>query len=112
MKIIGGQEMVSSIKKILVRHSLQAFKNDLKIKKEYATINYFKVPDSKCESLGYNVLTVESKKVIMVDGSPKTKCRIKKRGLHNFVYDESEISLKSANGSTCLTKPFFRSTSY
>ena len=47
MKIIGGQDMVSPIKKILVKHPRQAFIDKFKIKKEYAQLNYLGVPDYK-----------------------------------------------------------------
>ena len=75
-------------------------------------IELIEVPDSEYESMGCNVLTVEPKKVIMVDGNPKTKSRLEKKGVHVFTYDGSEISLKGAGGPTCLTKPFLRVTPY
>ena len=75
-------------------------------------IELIEVPDSEYESMGCNVLTVEPKKVIVVDGNPKTKSRLEKRGVHVFTYDGSEISVKGAGGPTCLTKPFLRATSY
>ena len=84
MKIIGGQDMVSPIKKILVKHPRQAFINKFKIKKEYTRLNYLAVPDyikacSDYKYMGCNVLIVESKKVITVDSNPKTKSRLEKR---------------------------------
>ena len=75
-------------------------------------IELIEVPDSEYESMGCKVLTVEPKKVIMVDGNPKTKSRLEKRGIHVFTYEGSEISLKGAGGPTCLTKPFLRALSY
>ena len=117
MKIIGGQDMVSPIKKILVKHPRQAFIDKFKIKKKCKELNFLGVPDyikacSEYESMGCNVLTVEPKKVIMVDGNPKTKSRLEKKGVHVFTYDGSEISLKGAGGPTCLTKPILRVTTY
>tara|TARA_B100001248_G_C26964457_1_gene267384 strand:- start:83 stop:370 length:288 start_codon:yes stop_codon:yes gene_type:complete len=88
-----------------------------KIKKEYEEHNYSGVSDyiKTCTDYEYmrcNVLTIEPKKVIKVDGNPKIKSRLEKKGVHVFTYDESEISLKDTGDLTCLTKPFLRVTPY
>ena len=117
MKIVGVQDMVSTIKKILVKHTRMDLVSRPKIKKEYAEHNYSGISDyiKACkdyESMRCNALTVEPKKVIMVDGNPKTKSRLEKKGVHVFTNDGLEISLKGAGGPTCLTKPFLRVTTY
>ena len=117
MQIIGGQDMVSTIKKILVKHPRMDLTDKFKIKKEYAEHNYLGISDYIKACLDYefmrcNVLTVEPKKVITVDGNPKTKSRFERKRVHVFTYDESEISLKNTSGPTCLSKPFLRATSY
>ena len=117
MKIIGGQDMVSTIKRILVKHPRMDLVGKFKIKKEYAEHNYSGISDylksfTDYESMRCNVLTIKPKKIITVNGNPKTKSRLEEKGVHVFTYNESEISLKNTGGPTCLTKPFLRVTSY
>ena len=117
MKIVGVQDMVSTIKKILVKHTRMDLVSRPKIKKEYAEHNYSGISDSMkaCkdyESMRCNVLTVEPKKVITVDGNPKTKSRLEKKGLHIFKYNGSKISKKDASELSYLTKPSLRVTIY
>ncbi len=45
MKLFGGQDMVSPIKKMLIKHPQHAYINQSKIEKEYASLNYRGVPD-------------------------------------------------------------------
>ena len=45
MKLFGGQDMVSPIKKILVKHPKEAFINQSTIKNESLRLNYAGVPD-------------------------------------------------------------------
>ena len=45
MKLFGGQDMVSPIKKILVKHPQEAFINQSTIKNESLRLNYAGVPD-------------------------------------------------------------------
>ena len=55
-----------------------------------------------------NVLAIAPKKVIMIEGNPKTKSLLEKRNVEVYTYKGLEISLKGSGGPTCLTKPFFR----
>ena len=45
MKLFGGQDMVSPIKKILIKHPKNAFINQSKIDQEYAELNYTGTPN-------------------------------------------------------------------
>ena len=54
MKIIGGQDMVSPIKKMLVKHPQNAYINQSNIEKESASLNYEGVPDYKKACSDYN----------------------------------------------------------
>ena len=72
-------------------------------------IELIEVPDEEYESMGCNVLAVAQKKVIMIDGNPKTKQLLENKGVEVHTYNGSEISLKGAGGPTCLTRPFLRS---
>ena len=54
MKLFGGQDMVSPIKKILIKHPQHAYINQSKIEKESASLNYGDVPDYKKACSDYN----------------------------------------------------------
>jgi len=71
-------------------------------------IKLIHVPDNEYETMGCNVLAVAPKKVIMLEGNPKTKKILEKNNVEVHCYDGSEISLKGAGGPTCLTRPFLR----
>ncbi len=51
------------------------------------------------------------RKAIMIEGNPITRKLLEQEGVEIHTYDGSAISLKGAGGPTCLTRPFFRSTS-
>ena len=67
------------------------------------------VPDEEFESMGCNVLAVEPRQCIMVDGNPKTKQLLEKAGCEVTAYKGNEISVKGGGGPTCLTRPMLRS---
>ena len=71
-------------------------------------IELIDVPDDEYESMGCNVLAVAPRKVIMMNGNPKTKQLLEDKGVEIHTYDGSEISIKGAGGPTCLTRPFLR----
>ena len=71
-------------------------------------IKLIHVPDNEYDTMGCNVLAVAPKKVIMLEGNPKTKKMLEKNKVEVHCYDGSEISLKGAGGPTCLTRPFLR----
>ena len=54
MKLFCGQDMVSPIKKILIKHPQNAHINQSNIKKESAGLNYGIVPDYKKACSDYN----------------------------------------------------------
>ena len=71
-------------------------------------IQLIEVPDGEYNSMGCNVLAVDRRKVIMIDGNPITKKLLENKNVEVHTYDGSEISLKGAGGPTCLTRPFLR----
>ena len=71
-------------------------------------IQLIEVPDEEYASMGCNVLAMENRKVIMIEGNPITKNRLENEGVLVHTYDGTEISLKGAGGPTCLTRPFLR----
>jgi dimethylargininase len=60
------------------------------------------------ETMGCNVLAVEPRRVLMVDGNPRTRAALESAGCEVNCYDGSEISLKGDGGPTCLTAPIWR----
>ena len=54
MKLFGGQDMVSPIKKMLVKHPQHAYINQSNIEKESASLNYEGVPDFETACSDYN----------------------------------------------------------
>ena len=67
------------------------------------------VPADEYETMGCNVLAVEPRRVIMLDGNPRTRAALEAAGCEVHGYDGSEISLKGDGGPTCLTAPIWRS---
>jgi dimethylargininase len=63
------------------------------------------------ETMGCNVLAVAPRRVIMVNGNPRTRAALEAAGCEVHGYDGSEISLKGDGGPTCLTAPVWRSAS-
>jgi len=66
------------------------------------------VPDEEFESMGCNVLAIAPGECLMVDGSPRTKTALEKKGCKVTVYEGKEISIKGGGGPTCLTRPISR----
>lgn len=66
------------------------------------------VPDEEFETMGCNVLALAPGECLMVDGNPKTKIALEKKGLRVTIYEGAEISLKGGGGPTCLTRPIHR----
>ena len=61
------------------------------------------------ETMACNVLAVGPRRVIMVNGNPRTRAALEAAGCEVHGYDGSEISLKGDGGPTCLTAPVWRS---
>jgi dimethylargininase len=60
------------------------------------------------ETMGCNVLAVEPRRVVMLNGNPQTRAALESAGCEVHGYDGSEISLKGDGGPTCLTAPIWR----
>jgi N-dimethylarginine dimethylaminohydrolase len=61
------------------------------------------------ETMGCNVLAVGPRRVLMLNGNPRTRAALESAGCEVHGYDGSEISLKGDGGPTCLTAPVWRS---
>ncbi len=66
------------------------------------------VDGDEYQTMGCNVLAVEPRKVVVVDGNPRTRAALEAAGCEVHAYDGSEISLKGDGGPTCLTAPVWR----
>ncbi len=80
------------------------FRNEL-IKRGF---NFVEVPDEEFESMGCNVLSISSRKCIMVEGNIKTKTLLEAAGCQVKTYKGKDISVKGGGGPTCLTRPILR----
>lgn len=66
------------------------------------------VPDDEFESLGSNVLALDLRVCLMLEGNPKTKRALELAGCKVIEYKGTEISIKGGGGPTCLTRPLYR----
>ena len=66
------------------------------------------VPEEEFDSMGCNVLALEPRKCLMVEGNPITKSRLEAAGCQVIEYKGEEISVKGGGGPTCLTRPIRR----
>ena len=66
------------------------------------------VPDEEYESMGCNVLALDSNTAIMGEGNPITKSKLESEGIKVLTYPGNEISVKGTGGPTCLTRPLLR----
>jgi N-dimethylarginine dimethylaminohydrolase len=60
------------------------------------------------KTMGCNVLAVEPRLVLMMNGNPRTRAALEAAGCQVHGYEGSEISLKGDGGPTCLTAPIWR----
>jgi N-dimethylarginine dimethylaminohydrolase len=66
------------------------------------------VPDAEFASMGCNVLAIEPRHCVMLEGNPITTARLEAAGARVLTYQGTEISAKGCGGPTCLTRPLLR----
>jgi len=66
------------------------------------------VPEEEFLSMGANVLAIAPRRVVMLDGNPRTRAGLEHAGAEVLVYSGTEISVKGGGGPTCLTRPIRR----
>jgi N-dimethylarginine dimethylaminohydrolase len=71
-------------------------------------IRVIPVDAAEYETMGCNVLAVAPRRVLMLNGNPRTRAALESAGCEVHGYDGSEISLKGDGGPTCLTAPVWR----
>src|SRR5215213_9876949 len=65
-------------------------------------------PDEGCETHGCNVLALAPMRVLVCEGSPVTRDRLRAVGCEVVTYVGNELSHNRAGGPTCLTRPILR----
>jgi len=71
-------------------------------------LKLLEVPDEEYDRMGCNVLAVEPRKCLMLQGNPRTKALLINEGIEVWEYAGAEISHNGAGGPTCLTRPIWR----
>lgn len=69
---------------------------------------FVEVPDEEFDTMGANVLAIAPRRVVMVQGNPRTRTLLEAAGAEVLEYAGQEISLKGGGGPTCLTRPLVR----
>jgi dimethylargininase len=70
--------------------------------------SFIEVPDEEFETHGCNVLALAPMRVLVCDGSPVTRDRLRAAGCEVVTYVGNELSHNRAGGPTCLTRPILR----
>jgi len=71
-------------------------------------VEMIEVPDEEFESMGCNVLALEPRVALALEGNPETRRRLEAAGVEVRVYAGEELSRKGDGGPTCLTRPLER----
>nr|NIW49410.1 amidinotransferase [Gammaproteobacteria bacterium] len=66
------------------------------------------VPEEEFGTMAPNVLALEPRVCVMLEGNPVTKQRLEAVGCSVFTYKGKHISLLAEGGPTCLTRPILR----
>lgn len=75
---------------------------------EGRNIELIECGDREYDTLGTNLLALEPKKCVLIDGCPEIQKKLEERGIEVFTYKGQEISYKGTGGPTCLTCPVYR----
>jgi len=70
--------------------------------------SFIEVPDEEFETHGCNVLALAPMRVLVCEGSPVTRDRLRAAGCEVVAYVGQELSHNRAGGPTCLTRPILR----
>jgi len=71
-------------------------------------ISLLHVPDEEYDTMGCNVLALGPRKILALEGNPKTRKVLEDAGCDVITYVGKEISAKGCGGPTCLTRPLQR----
>jgi dimethylargininase len=67
------------------------------------------VPVEEFDTMGPNVLALQPRVALAIEGNPETRRRMEGAGVDVTLYRGNEISRKGDGGPTCLTRPILRS---
>lgn len=70
--------------------------------------SFIEVTDAEFETHGCNVLALAPMRVLVCEGSPITRDRLRTAGCEVVTYVGNELSHNRAGGPTCLTRPILR----
>ncbi len=71
-------------------------------------IQILEVPDEEFATMASNVLALEPRQCLMLEGNPRTQRLLEEAGCTVATYTGNEVSLKAEGGATCLTRPLWR----
>ena len=71
-------------------------------------IEFVEVPDDEYPTMGPNVIAIEPRRCLAIEGNPVTRMRMEAAGCEVLTYRGNELSLKAEGGATCLTRPILR----
>jgi N-dimethylarginine dimethylaminohydrolase len=66
------------------------------------------VPEEEFMAQGPNVLALEPRRVIILEGNPRTRAKLEEAGCEVYEIKGEEIAFKGKGGPTCLTRPLLR----
>lgn len=66
------------------------------------------VPEEEFATMGPNVLALQPRVAVAIEGNPETRRRMERAGVQVTLYRGNEISRKGDGGPTCLTRPILR----
>lgn len=75
---------------------------------EARNIELIECGDQEYDALGTNLLALEPKKCVLIEGCPEIQKKLEDRGIEVITYKGQEISYKGTGGPTCLTCPVCR----
>lgn len=68
------------------------------------------VPEEEFMTQGPNVLALEPRRVIILEGNPRTRAKLEEAGCEVYEVKGVEIAFKGKGGPTCLTRPLLRAS--
>jgi len=71
-------------------------------------IELVEIPEEEFPTQGCNVLAIAPRRVVILEGNPRTAERLRRVGCFVYELPGSEIAFKGCGGPTCLTRPLLR----
>ncbi|MBN2207318.1 MAG: hypothetical protein JW742_07925 [Candidatus Aminicenantes bacterium] len=71
-------------------------------------IHLVDIPEEEFAGQACNILALAPRRVVMLEGNPRTRARLEAEGCEVFAVKGEEIAFKGSGGPTCLTRPLLR----